>query len=334
VPDALALETRCVDTVGELNAAVALATDDDVRVNVVQGTYNIDNTVLNSDTDFDIEAAVSIYGGYNAGCTQRSVNPALTVLSSNSGKTLLIGDGGDIKLVSLTLRNLGYVDFEPLDGGAGFSASHDLRLERVRFDNVGGIETYGPYAYLQQVEVVRSPAHGGINCAFVFNPNPVQLIQIENSLFAGNETNGVCINNANGNVSSFGGAVRIYNSIFWDNAGADVKLRSTDFQSDVALYYNVIQDLDLVPPTTTAPFQSLNQDPLFLNAANGDFRIGNSSPARNSGLFATPSGAPTLDIDGLARIIDSIDRGPHENQSAGPQFQYTVTNTNTVQGAR
>src|SRR5678816_2045426 len=97
--------------------------------------------------------------------------------------------------------------------------------------------------------------------------------------------------------------------------------RSTNDESDVVLLYNVIQDLDLDPPTTTAPFQSLNQDPLFLNAANGDFRIGNSSPARDSGLFATPSGAPTLDIDGLARIIGgTIDRGPHENQSAGAQF--------------
>ena len=116
--DALALETRCVDTVGELNSAVLLASDDDVRINVVQGTYNIDNTALNDDVDFDIEAAVTIVGGYNAGCTQRAVNPASTVLSSNSSKKLRLGNGGDIELVSLTLKDLGGVEFEPLDSGA------------------------------------------------------------------------------------------------------------------------------------------------------------------------------------------------------------------------
>ena len=197
----------------------------------------------------------------------------------------------------------------------------------MRFDNAGGVVAYAPYHSLQEVAVVRSLA----NCGITFEPNPVQLVQIENSLFASNNGNGICINNANGTVSTFGGAVRVYNSVFWGNGGADVKLRSTDDESDVVLRYNVIQDLDLDPPSSSSPVQSLNQDPLFLNAAAGDFRLGNSSPARNSGTTATPSGATTKDIDGLPRIVAGvIDRGPHENQSPGAQFQYTVSNTNST----
>jgi hypothetical protein len=60
-----ALETRCVDTVGELDAAVRIAIDDDVEIHLVRGTYDIAGTILNwfafeePEPDDDIASACS-----------------------------------------------------------------------------------------------------------------------------------------------------------------------------------------------------------------------------------------------------------------------------------
>ena len=104
-----ALETRCVDTEGELDAAVRLAVDDDVEIHLVRGTYDIAGTIL---TTFGFEEPepdddLAIIGGYTAGCGSRILDPYGTTLVDSSGEGMLIEGGensGHLRLESLHLQ--------------------------------------------------------------------------------------------------------------------------------------------------------------------------------------------------------------------------------------
>lgn len=57
-------------------------------------------------------------------------------------------------------------------------------------------------------------------------------------------------------------------------------------------------------------------DPLFLSTLPGTFRIGPSSPARDSGDAAPPGGLGSLDLTGQPRVAGAtVDRGAHELQT-------------------
>lgn len=322
---AFALSTYCVNSTAGLDSALAQAQDDDVRINLVQGSYDMRATrLIDLPSQFDIEATLTIVGGYAPGCGSRSYDAALTSLYADTSTDIWLGSGADITLAVLTMRDFGFARLEPFDGGAIVSDNHDLKLDHVVFRNGGEVAAYASNTYLKQVAVTNS--HGG--CGFTVRPSALDLVQVENSLFANNAADGFCIRNPNAAPTGWGDAA-IYNSIFWNNGGDDIDTISDEGQSDIVLRYNLYQGTHIVPAPATAPLGTLTSDPLFVDAAGGDFRIGNASPARNSASSAIPDGVPTTDLQGLQRLVGSaIDRGPYENQSAGTQLIYTVRNTN------
>jgi len=321
---ALALSTYCVDTVAEFDSALAVAEDDDVRINIVQGNYDVRGTRLASDgPDLDIEAAVTMVGGYAAGCTSRSYDASLTTLSAGNTTALYLGVGGEITLAELTFKNFTGMDLKPYTPVTVFSIAHDLRLDHVRFVNGGSVVVDAENVSLKQVAVTGST--GG--CGFRVQPS-FDFVLIENSLFANNANDGFCAGYAGGAVGDWD-HVAIYNSIFWNNGGDDISTLTDGSESDVVLRNNIYQSADVVPPSSSAPVGTLNQDPKFVDAASGNFHLANDSPARDSAIAQIPDGLPTTDIEGLQRAIGSgLDRGPYENQSAGALFLYSVTNTN------
>jgi len=95
-------------------------------------------------------------------------------------------------------------------------------------------------------------------------------------------------------ASDFGDAIinsncspTIINSILWDN-GEEI---SNFNSSNPVVTYSVVQG-------GYAGSGNLNLDPLFIDSANGDFRLQPCSPAINAG---TNTGAPATDLDGNAR---------------------------------
>ena len=115
--------------------------------------------------------------------------------------------------------------------------------------------------------------------------------------------------NANGGFSASNGdfgaiwasaasTVSVRNTIVWDNPGA------SEISSTVAsVTFSDIQG-------GFAGLGNIDADPLFLDAVNGDFRIGSTSPCREVG---DNTNIATFDIDFVGRLCHAVtDMGAHE----------------------
>lgn len=326
---ARATQTICVNSESSLDNALGFAELADVRIDLVQGTYDIRNTRLDPDFPafaFDAEGSITIVGGYDAGCTSRSANPVLTVLRGDMDTSVEIGFGIDVALESVTFENLR--NFAIDANQIGSSAEHSVRMTRVVARNMGPFRVSATEISLNQVAITGSVplSPPGNQCALLADASEVDLLKVEGSLFADNGGDGLCI--GYGPPQGWGNAL-VYNSIFWGNAGFDIRTTSDESSSDIVLRANLLQTTSIIPAPTSPPSGTLTSNPQFVNATNGDYRIGDFSPAKDSGYILPPSGLPSIDIQGLPRIVGAgVDRGPFENQAIPTQFIYTVTNTN------
>ena len=317
---AMAVQVRCVDTEAELDAAVLVAAEESVVIHLVQGSYDIDNTVL---TDFglgdpEIDDDLTIIGGYAPGCATRVLEPFTTILTTGSGTWLDIHGGDDSG--DVTFESVEFLDLpSSIYLGGPFSGGYTVRYSRVAF--VGSpVITRTAHTEISQSLILAAPNTPQMrNCAiYLANPDSVSVVQ---SVFTGNDTKGICIDDTE---PSGGWHVDVYNNIFWGNGGTDVYLRSSDSQTDAVLVANIIQSTSIVPAPGTAPSGSLNQDPKFVAAGSGNYRLQVGSPAINSGSIA-PLGI-SQDLDGGPRQIGSRpDRGAYESNVDDTQI-ITVTN--------
>lgn len=196
-----------------------------------------------------------------------------------------------------------------------------------------------------------------INCTFLRNAAtfnggaldaPTGTVSIVNSLFSGNSAStGGAVYSSGGSGgtrisgctfvgnSGMGGTGRaVYstsgttfeNSIVWATAGAP-GIPAVYLAGSTATYCNIEGGI-------SPGFAILNVDPMFVNAAAGDFRLASGSPcldAGNSTAAIISQGA--FDLDGRARLIDdagapntgisyftgaAVDMGCYERQPAPP----------------
>lgn len=293
--------------------------DEDTTIRLVQGFYSFPLDTWNED------ASLAIVGGYtDTTCTTRSYNPGLTVLSLASGNPLLIA--GQLELGSLTFRNFpGSINFFAQGSALGNSV---LRLTRTRFEGPldDGVHLEGDRVYLNEVIMTDSGSgdHFGNQCALnIEGPNDADdLVSIQHSTIATNPAHGVCIGDFFGN-SDEGFDVWLDNNILYGNA-MSLSLQ----QTSQYISRNNIIDGNVFEYGAANPGASGNNfpnNPLFVNAAAGDFRLQNASPAINSGRTTTFAGLPQFDIVGNPRWIGPApDRGAHESAIDGTEV-LTVT---------
>jgi len=242
-------------------------------------------------------------------------------------------------------------------GGGMYNEDSIPRLANVTFTenisgNGGGMYNTNSDPLLVNVEFIGNGATGG---GGMFNSS-TSFPALINVTFIGNEANqfgGGILNSGdssimlinvsiNGNTAAFGGgllnidsgsAVLLVNSIIWGNtAASDGNEIWNDFDSSVGLLYSLYKD-DPGDVVEGGEFivdaNSLTEDPLFVDAPNGNLYLQPTSPAINAGdpgtdldIFPTDSQGNPIDLGGNLRLQDGrIDMGAFEFGS-GPGHLY------------
>ncbi len=168
----------------------------------------------------------------------------------------------------------------------------------------GALNIYGAGMTLQVINsllynnsVTAPTANGG-----AIRGNDATAIQVTNSTFSGNSAD-----DSGGAIANMGGTnTTIVNSIFWGDNGAITN--NTRELYDATAGGTLSATYSAVQMTNTSIFPgtgNINGDPLFVDAANNDFRLTASpismqiSPCIDA---ANDGSAPTADIEGNARF--------------------------------
>jgi hypothetical protein len=307
--------TFCVSTVGGIQSAltIAVSNGESDTINVVGGNYS-----LAAPLTFDSAEtrALTIEGGWNAGCTSRT--GAETVLSGQSQVAILdlFNVSGNLGIVHLTLvsgrstASLG----SPIEIS---SNTGDVLVELNQFignrsfDGIGAVSAYAGSGHLR----FRNNLLVGNRGAFV---GAAFLVQDSGEAWVTGNT--VVGNVADQTVTTGGLAIAgnghftLSNNIFWNNAGT----ANFDFNASSAhSRYN--NDIGFLGSGTPADQIDAEQyvDPLFESCAGFlclNFKLSGRSPLVNAGVDAPAGGQSAADLAGSPRKIGvHVDIGAYES---------------------
>ncbi len=133
---------------------------------------------------------------------------------------------------------------------------------------------------------------------------------------------------AGGGLANLQAPASLANVIIWDNE------TNGDRTAPEVSFYSMGEDLPIISNSLIANWGgsgnwngalavdeggNIDADPLFVNPANGDYRLQTCSPAINKGGNATLPGGVTQDADGNPRTVHTVvDMGAFEYQEALP----------------
>ena len=323
-PAVLAQTERCVRTVPEFNAAMALSADQAVVIKMATGLWNMAGSEIDAANPARVasDESITLRGGYNSTCSSRSEDPGATVLTGAALDFSIYPKSDTLTLERLTLRAIASINLP---------ADDLVTLDRVWLDQVGTTALHGPQVVLRSSLVTRSGGHDGFysDCAVWANAYELDWIRVEHSTFAANAgAGGLCIDrNDLSNTDAW--RLRLANNIFWDNS-RDVRLRKRNSVGsiDVVASHNLFGNgIDANLPLSSAPVATLTGNPQFTNPALDDWRPGGASPAINTGRLDANLLA-LKDFAGDTRWYGSApDRGAFESAIGSTATVLTVTNT-------
>lgn len=331
-PPARAIEL-CVNSVGTLQQALALYplhNGGRLTIKVVQGSYLV-GAQLGGAYVNQFGASLTVQGGYTAGCATRMINPSLTVLdganAANSGLSFVFDAGQDVRFESLSFTRFDAdvvlaMDMDILGDDAGAAVVRNCRF-------VGNGARQVIRAAVPRLEVINNLIAGntlaGPERAAVLegfrSPFNSFVIMTNNTIANNSGAPGLALRTG---IESSDRISEIANNIIWGNGAPDIDL-STFNHANAALILssNVYASVSNPGPLASG---NLVTNPLFVNAAAGNYALSPSSPAVNSGASFQLYGLPPVDMVGVSRIIgSSIDRGALET-SIDDTTQFVVTN--------
>ena len=275
---------------------------------ILSGDYNNDDVVTGSGSTLTIsgndENCFSVIVNYQNSLTQTSILDGFTITGGNANSFIPHDLGGGMYTYELspTVANCTFI------GNSGsFGGGLDADFSSPTLANCFFIKNYGVYG-------------GG---AFFYGSSP----NLSDCIFEGNraERGGAFFNNASsptirnstltGNAANEGGGFFDYHSsstlkncIIWENTGGSI---FTSSSIPTITYSNIEGGYEGAG--------NLNQDPLFVDPANGNLRLQPCSPSIDAGDYTEASLG--TDLDGNPRQVRTIDMGAYEFQDVPPPTQ-------------
>jgi len=302
----------CVSNAADPQSALTTAAsngEDDV-IKIVQGTY-IGNFIYSSCEDYDL----TIEGGYSEGCTSRVVDPANTVLDGGASGTVLVlstDKEANFSIDGVTLKN-GMTD--KCGGGLYAYASGTITLTNNTITGNsagcgGGLRADAETITLTNNTIrANSAVSGGGLCLPAYYV--LGTVTLTNNTITGNSAE----NGGGAYISLYydSATAKIYNNIIWNNTaineGNDLYIDNDRNNNYLASYVNLfnndfdqsIEGIYIEIPFTIDPTNLNNEDPLFVDPANNDYRLQAGSPCIDAGDPNAPE-LPAADFERDPRI--------------------------------
>ncbi|HRD82490.1 MAG TPA: choice-of-anchor Q domain-containing protein, partial [Saprospiraceae bacterium] len=329
--------TSWTDAFTDLQSALNSTCPGITEIWIAAGTYK-PTSGTDRNISFVMKNSVAIYGGFpntgNPVWANRNWTTNVTVLSGDIGT---VGDNSDNSYHVVFNKNngldhtavldgftiqygnaVGATGFNENGGGGIYNFNVSPKIENCIFsfnhaDFGGGISNQinsSPTIINCQFISNSAATNGGGMNNFaqnvgVCNPTVVNCLFSNNAANSGggiynfsflatvnpNIINNTIYNNSGGGIYNSASSPNVTNCIIWGNGSQIVNSNATPTitQSIVQGGYS---------PCTNCPGGNGDVNPLFVNAAAGDFHLQACSPAIDAG---TSAGAPTTDFDGDAR---------------------------------
>ena len=322
--------TFCATTTAELQTdlTTAAGNSQDNTIDVHLGTYDVPSggfvyyaNTPNSNHSLDLEGGW--YGSSPGQCLVQEFTGNETVLDGQNTDPVM-----NIQTAKNTTGNI-TVRYFTFQNGAGNPPS----LEIIASNSTGAIRVEnslfrGNQSEFEYFSIVDVDSEVGViyflddaivdNIGFPFgealslysgDTSDTYAVYMNNNTIAGNITTDA--NPLLGFHPQGNGAFTVSNNIVWDGNPNDIYNNSASAPN--MIFANNDVDGFYMPPTQI--IRDINEDPKFIDAAHGNYRLMGNSPARDAGENSPPGTTRNYDLEGNPRVVfGTVDMGAYEIQ--------------------